>query len=455
MGRLGAIRAEMSVLMKLALPVLVAQLLMASNSLVDTIMSGQAGTKDLAGVGVASSLWAILAMFLVGTFMAINPLVGQHRARSEYGLIASYVQHGLWLALPTAVVLMLLLSHPEFILSALVQDPQVLVVSRGYLEGLAWGIPAILGFIVLKPFSEGMSYTKAQTVSAAVGALVNVPANYVLIFGKFGFPELGGAGCGWATSLAFWAMFFTLLIFIRWHPVFTKISLFGKRYPLERGKIAVLLRLGLPVALAITIEGSTFALVTLFIAALPAAEIAGHQVAMSVAHVGYMVPFSMSTAITIRVAAFVGVDDWRRAHVSVQAGLALAILAGLLLALGIYFGRQAIADLYSDDARVIEMASLFLLFSIGFKLFDSIAAPLQGALRGYHDVNSVLWASVLAYWVVCLPLGYLFGLTDWLVPAMGARGYWITLVVGVALSALLLSWRYHLVSRDRAKRCSA
>ncbi|MCF7981216.1 MAG: MATE family efflux transporter [Pseudomonadales bacterium] len=440
------IRVEIKTLVQLALPVLAAQLLLASTSFVDTLMSGQAGTEDLAGVGIGSSLWSVCAMFLLGAFMAINPAVAQHGSRGEYQQIANYVQQGFWLSVPVVVVLIGLFNGNQYYLPLLIEDHQVLMIASGYLDGLSWGMPAIIGFFVLKPFSEGMAYTQAQTISAAVGLVVNVPANYVLIFGKLGFPELGGAGCGWATAISFWAMFGTLLYYTRYHSAFKPVPFYKRIYLPDWQKISFLVKVGLPIALAITIEGSAFALVTLFIAGLPAEEIAAHQIAMNISYLAYMVPFSMSTAITIRVATYVGVESWGQARQVLKAGVLMALVAGLLLALAIFVFRGTLADLYSNDQKVIGMASVLLLFSMGFKIFDSIAAPLQGALRGYHDVNMTLLASVVAYWLICLPMGYVLGLTDWVAPAMGAKGFWISLVVGVGTSAVLLVFRYRQVS---------
>lgn len=125
----------------------------------------------------------------------------------------------------------------------------------------------------------------------------------------------------------------------------------------------------------------------------------------------------------------------------------MALVAGILITLGILLFRELLADLYSNEQQVIGMAAMLLLFFIGVSLFDAVAAPLQGALRGYHDVNIALLASVVAYWMICLPMGYVLGLTDWVTPAMGAKGYWIGLVVGVGVSAVLLVVRYRQVSR--------
>ena len=440
-------RSEISKLVPLALPVLVAQLLMASTSFVDTLMAGQASTADLAGVGVGSSLWSVCAMFLVGTFMSINPTVARYCSLGDYKTVANYLQQGFWLAIPIAILLFILLNLNQLYLPGMIRDQHVLRVASGYLHGLSWGMPAVIGFFVLKPFSEGMAYTQAQMISAAVGLAVNIPANYILIFGKLGFPELGGAGCGWATSISFWTMFATLFIYTWVHPALRPVPLFERLYAVEWCKIAFLLKTGLPIGLAITIEGSAFALVTLFIASLPATEIAGHQIAMNISYLAYMVPLSISTAITVRVASCLAKQGPPAADVALKAGLVLAVGAGFILALGIFLFRVELADLYSNDQNVIDMAAILLLFSIGFKICDSVAAPLQGALRGYHDVNIILVASIVAYWVVCLPLGYVLGLTDWLTPAMGAKGYWIALIAGVSVSALLLMLRFLQVHR--------
>lgn len=443
-------RVEMRELLRLAIPVLVAQLLLASASFVDTLMSGQAGTGDLAGVGVGSALWSVFSLFLIGTFMAINPVVSRYRGSGDYASIADFVQQGIWLGMPVSVILILVLIANPYYLSAIVEDLNVLGIASGYLYGLSWGMPAIIGFFILKPFSDGMAYTKAQTISAAIGLAVNVPANYVLIFGKLGFPALGGAGCGWATALSFWAMLISMLAFARYHPVLNQVPLFDRWYRLDFEKAGYLLKMGLPIALSITIEGSAFALITVFIAGLQAIEIAGHQIAMNISYLGYMVPLSISTAVTIRVAAYLGAGNAVNARKAGIVGVLVALIVVSCLALGILLFRHNLADLYSNDPQVIGIAAMLLVFSVGFKMMDAIAAPLQGALRGYHDVNFTLVSSIVAYWGVCLPLGYVIGLTSWWVPAMGAKGYWIGLVAGCCVSATMLVLRYRKVSRIKA-----
>ena len=295
-------------------------------------MAGHAGTVDLAGVGIGSSFWSVTVMLLSGIFMALNPIVAEAAGRKNYDSAAAHTQQGLWLALPLSVLLVAMLLNSSYYLDVIVESPDVRRVTRGYLAGLAFGVPAIIGALVLKPFCEGMSYTKAQAVSAAIGLGVNIPANYVLIFGKLGFPALGGAGCGWATAISFWTMLLVLATFARKNLKLARARLLERVFRPEKQGIIRILSIGIPIAIAITIEGSTFSLVTIFIAGRTPAEIAAHQIVINIAYLTCMVPLSIGTAGTIRVATFLGKKEPEYAHKFGMVAIVLALTCGLVMA---------------------------------------------------------------------------------------------------------------------------
>ena len=440
-------RQEFRQLITLAIPVFFAELSTAATAFVDTVMAGRAGTYDLAGVAISSSLWTGMAVFIIGLFLALNPVVAQYAGARRYHRVQRVVQQGLWMGVIATVVILALFTQQHRILSFFIDDNQVFEVASGYLVGLAFGVPAFVFYTVIRPYSEGLSFTRAHMVSAVIGLLVNIPANYVLIFGKLGFPALGGAGCGWATSLSLWVMLGVLLLYTRRHPVFQKASLYQYRFSVNFADMKYLLALGLPIGLTILVEAGAFTFITLFLCELEAYKIAGHQIAMNVAYLVFMLPLSVSISASIRVGFNIGAGQLARARIAGFAAIALAACFAVInvsLLLGL---PETIAGFYTDDPRVLEQAVVLLFYAAMFQLFDILESPSQGILRGYHDTRVALVLNILAYWVIAFPLGYTIGLTDWLGTPMEARGFWMALVVGLGIAAFLLLSRFLYVSR--------
>ncbi|MCW8962348.1 MAG: MATE family efflux transporter [Gammaproteobacteria bacterium] len=442
-------KLEFRQLLTLAIPVFFAELSTAATAFVDTVMAGRAGTHDLAGVAISSSLWTGVAVFVIGLFLAINPVVAQYAGARRYHRVQRVVQQGLWLGVVVIGLILLLFSQQQRILAFFIEDSQVFAVASGYLDGLIWGVPAFVLYTVLRPYSEGLSFTRAHMVSAVAGLLVNIPANYILIFGKLGFPAMGGAGCGWATAVSMWVMLFVLLVYTFRHPVFARASIYRFRFPLHMPDMRRLLALGIPIGFTILVEASVFAFITLFLGGLDAYKIAGHQIAMNVAYLLFMLPLSVSISASIRVGFNLGSGQREAARIAGYASVALAACFALFNVTLLFGFPEFIAGLYTDDLMVMEQAAMLMFYAGLFQIADVFATPAQGILRGYHDTRVALVLNILAYWVIALPLGYTLGLTDWLGPALEARGFWISLVIGLSAAAILLITRFLFISRNR------
>jgi MATE family multidrug resistance protein len=332
-------------------------------------------------------------------------------------------------------------------LPLIIDDPLVVAVAGDYLDGFSWGLPALLGMLLLRPYSEGLSFTQPHLVASLVSLLVNIPANYMLIFGHWGAPALGGAGAGWATALAFWAAFAVMVSYTIMHKTYVQAFIWRRLLPYEADELRHLLRVGAPIALMLFVEVSIFSLIALFLGVRPSSEIAAHQVAMNVAYLAFTLPFSISIAASIRVGRFQGAQDHRGAYNAARAAFLLALVtAAFNISILVLFADQ-IAAFYSNDAVVIQQATELLVFAALFQLADAFVVPAQGALRGYKDTRVPMLLAILAYWVITLPLGYVLGLTDILTPAMGAPGFWISLVVGLTTSGIFMSSRLWHISR--------
>lgn len=425
----------------LATPIIVAQFAQTANGFVDTVMAGRVSPNDLAAVAVGSAIWVPVFLFLVGVMQGLTPFVSQYRGQQDHTAIGGIVLQGLWLALPLGWLGFLLMRNMEPVLILMDVDDAIQPIIIDYLNGLSWGFPAITLFLALRSLTEGMSFTTPVMVVSLIGLAVNIPINYILIYGKFGFPALGGVGCGWATSIVMWLMLVLMLLYCIVFDRKQDTGLFRRFIWPQLAMINSVLRLGLPIGLSIFIEVSLFCVIALFIAGIGAQVVASHQIALNAASMLFMIPLSLSLALTVRVGTNLGMGNIAAVHRSIGAGLAIILVIALANSSLMTLFRSQVASIYTDDIQVIEMASGLLLFAALFQISDCLQVSANGVLRGMKDTTWPMLITVLAYWGLGLPVGYVLGLTDWIVPAMGAKGFWIGLVAGLTAAAVMLCLR--------------
>jgi len=425
----------------LSFPIVIAQFAQTANGFVDTVMAGRVSPDDLAAVAVGSAIWVPVFLFLVGVMQGLTPFVAQYRGRSDHSAIGAVVQQGLWLAIPLGLLGFLMMRSMQPVLTLMDVDDGIQPMILGYLDGLSWGFPAITLFLALRALTEGMSFTKPIMVVSLIGLAVNIPVNYVLIYGKLGFPALGGVGCGWATFVVMWLMLILMSIYCIAFDRNQGTGLFQRFVGPRLPQITQIIKVGLPIGLSIFIEVSLFCVIALFIAGIGAQVVASHQIALNAASMTFMIPLSLSLALTVRVGTNLGKGDLAAVHNSTWSGLAIILVIALFNSSMMALFRTQIAGIYTDDLMVIELAAGLLLFAALFQISDCLQVSANGVLRGMKDTAWPMLITVLAYWCLGLPIGYSLGLTDWIVPAMGARGFWIGLLVGLTAAAVMLCGR--------------
>lgn len=419
-------------------PILIAQITMFSMNFFDTLMSGQASTPDLAGVAIGSSIWVPIGAGLGGVFVAVTPIVAQLIGSGRKEDIAFKVIQGIYLAILISGIVIsggALVLDPILMLMGL--EESVFWISRSYLLALACGIPALFIYQVLRAFIDALGKTRVTMMIAVASLPINVTLNYVFIFGKIGLPALGGVGAGVASALTYWLLVLIATTIILSQKSFASFQVFKHLYGISFKEWKEQLKVGLPIGFAIFIETSIFAVVALLMSTFNTVTIAAHQAAMNFATMLYMVPLSISSALTILVGFEVGAKRYKDARQYSYLGIGMSIgMACICAAILLIFSKQ-VAALYSREVAVIEMAQHFLVYAIFFQLSDAIAAPIQGTLRGYKDVNITFLTAGLSYWIIALPAGYYMANST----SLGATGYWIGFILGLAVSAISLSVR--------------
>jgi len=429
-------------LLALGIPIVLAQFSQTAMGFVDTVMAGSVSEIEMSAVAVGFSIWLPAILFGQGLLMALTPIVAQMNGSGRRNLIGDQIQQGLWLALFLALGIMCLLYNSQLIISNMPHiDPELADKSVRFLHAIMWGAPGYLFYQVYRSQCEGLSKTKPGMVIGFLGLMVNIPINYIFIYGHFGAPALGGVGCGVATASVYWAM----CMMMRWYVKRASAQRdirptipFTSPNPLILKRIIVL---GTPIGLALFFEVTLFAVVALLVAPLGVVAVAGHQVALNFSSVMFMFPLSLGIAATIRVGYNLGQQSTEAAKVSSYTGLAVGLMVATVTAILTAVFREPIAMMYNKNPEVVILASSLMLYAAIYQLSDSVQVIGAGILRGYKDTRSIFFITFTAYWLLGLPTGYILALTDYLGPAMGPKGFWIGFIIGLSAAAVGMATR--------------
>lgn len=422
-------------------PILIAQLAQMANGAIDTVMAGHASAEDLAAVGIGSSLWMPLFLFFMGLLGALQPIISGYNGARTYEKIMPATWQGIYIAAGGTVIMALLLTNVHPILAILQLEPRTAGITQGYLDAFAWGIPALLLINALRGLTDGLGHTRVIMAFSVLSTLINLPLNYIFIYGKFGLPAMGGVGCGWATTISNGVAAVAMVVYLNRSPVYRKFHLLADWAKPSWQGIRYILRIGVPIGFTIFVEASMFAVIALFLAPLGPVVVAGHQIALNVVSLVFMVPLSLGMALTLRVSFLVGARAPDTARLLSRSSLILASAIALTFATLLFVFSSQIARLYTGDADVQAVTMRLLAFAALFQIADVLQVTCISALRGYKDTGIPLFIMLFSFWGVGLPLGYILTFTDWLVPSLGAAGFWVGLTAGLTSASLLLGWR--------------
>ena len=425
-------------LVSLAIPVFLAQVTLVLMSVVDTIMAGQVSPTDLAALSIATGVWNPAMLALQGILLALTGIIAQFSGANDKAGISHYFQQGLYLAGVLSVCGLSLAYFADVIILRLNTSPAIANMAYDYIHFVKWGIIGFLVFSVYRNITEGMGMTKPAFYISLIGLAVNIPANYIFIYGKLGMPALGGAGCGIATALVFSAMAIVQVIYCQLSKKVDAKTLLANFKAPELSTMWNITKAGIPISLATFFEVTLFACIPLFIAHLGAVAVAGHQIAASVTTLLFMMPLSLSIAISIRVGNLYGQHHFQQLKKAISTSYILAMIIAALLAAITFFGRDIISQLYTDDAQVIALATSIMILACIYQLPDALQVSANGILRGLKHTAPISYITFISYWLIGFSLGFVLARTDWIVPAMGPHGFWVGIIVGLTVAAILL-----------------
>ena len=424
---------------------------MMAMHVIDTIMTGQYGTADLAGVSLAMGVASPTIVLVTAVLGAVTPITAQLFGADKVEEIGPIGRQGFWLAGVTGLVCFVLISYAELAYQFIETDPEALVVTIGYLDAVRWGFIGQAFYGVMRSLCEGMGRTKPAMVIAGSLLGINALLNYALIFGKFGAPELGGIGAGVATAIVMW-LHVILIAAVMTRPFYRAAGIFVRRDWLPNFAIWWrFAKIGVPVGVTHFFEMGVYSGVTLLAASFGAASVAGHAVAMNINGVAFMIPMSIGMAAAIRVGHCVGADDYRGAEIVGQTAIRTCFAYAALAAIVLFATRDFLVSAYISDPAVRDIAMALMIFVAGYQFVDDTQATAIGVQRGYKDTRVPMTFALIGYWVVGLPVGCAFAY-GWLgLPSLEIYGFWIGLTSGLAFCAVTINLRRIRFARDHAK----
>jgi MATE family multidrug resistance protein len=449
--RLGVLAAHARHILKLAWPVLVAQLASIGMMVADTLIVGHHSTRDLAAVAVGAGIYVTLALGLAGVVQALGPIVGHHYGAGRHAAIGPDMRQGFWLAAFLALGGMLLLAFPGPLLAPAHLDPDIAAIATAYLRILALALPASLAYRAFHAAANALGQPRPLMYIAIGVTLAHAALAWCLVGGHVGLPAMGAAGAALSQLIVGWSAFGVSLYLLARGRGFAAFAVFAQREGPRLAAQKELLRLGVPMGLSYLVEISAFTLMALFIARLGPEVLGGHRIAANLSALTYMLPLSLAIATAAQLAQAAGARNPEKARDLAITGMLVACGLGLGVSLLLAGLAAPIARLATDDPRVAAFATPLILYIALYQFFDAAQTIAGFCLRAYKVSLPPLLIHITCFWGLGLGLGY------WLAFAapnpQGAAGFWQAAVIATVAAAILLggllAWviRCHLKTR--------
>src|SRR5574344_1968849 len=420
-------------LLRLAVPIFIGQLCKSCLVLIDSIMSAAVGTVDLAAISLGATFWMPTILFGIGVTTGLAPIVAQLNGSNNGHKIPAVVHNSLF---PILVIIVLTSLFLVF-----VTEEELKAKTVDYLFYIALAAPAIILFNVLKNTVEGLSIAVPSMVIGIATLILNIPINYIFIYGKFGMPAMGAVGCGLATAAVSWAALFMMYGYCIFSKKLSNIRLWQKFYAFDKQTIQHICAVGLPISIALIIETFSYAVLGYAITPFGSKTVAAHQIANVTCILVFMIPLSLASAIAIRTSQSLGEGSKSRAKRAFFSGLSLGLIFILTTAVIVYINRFNIISVFTTDPEVIGIAAPLFIAILIYQFQDAFFGATLGVVRGFKDTKFLMIVNIIIMWGIGIPLGYLLGLTEYFGKCYGIYGMWGILVVCYYLMTITFSLR--------------
>lgn len=426
----------------LAFPVVLSQLGQVLVGVADSMMVGRMGAVPLAAASLGNSIFFVILMFGMGISMGITPLVSVAEGKGKFKRIGHLFQHGMWINIATAVLLTVVIFGLSQGLHFLNQPEEVVTMTIPYLFIITASLLPFMIFQSFKQLAEGISQTKQAMYVTIFCNLVNVFLNWVLIYGNLGAPEMGLNGAGWATLISRILMPIMMGLYVmrsKRYRIFNLQLGIGKLRFLLLNRI---LKIGIPTGFQYIFEVSAFSAAAIMMGWIGVNALAAHQIAINLASVSYMMVSGLSTAGMIRVSNQIGRGNFKTMREAGMMIFGMTLIFMVITGLIFILMRSYLPTLYIDNHEVVALSASLLIIAGLFQLSDGIQVAGLGVLRGLEDVRFPTLITLVAYWVIGLPLGYFLAFEL----GMAEKGIWYGLLIGLSVTAVVLFYRFHKLS---------
>lgn len=450
------VRTEISTLWRLSWPMLVGQLATVGMGVADVAMTGHVSAEELAAVSLGTSVWSIVLVTVMGTMMAINTVVAHEIGAARYDQIPHSVRQAMWKGLLVGLVAMLFANLCTLLFDHVGLEQHVADRASLFLHVISVGMPAFACYRALYGYTTSINQTMPIMWIAIFGLVFNIVSNWLLVYGNWGFPQLGAVGCAVSTAVGMWLMLGAMIAWIRYSPAYRMSYPFTGWEGPDWKAIGPMLRLGIPIGVTYFAEASAFGLISLLVARFGVVAVSSHQVALNFSALVFMVPLSFSIGMMTRVGQAMGEGDPQRARFVGRVGVGMSVAFGALSALFIAIFRWEIAAAYTSDPAVQAACAHLLLFAALFQLSDATQVATASGIRGYQVTRTPMIIQLVAFWGISLPLGCILGLAPQWFPwtpgaPMSTTGFWIALVIALTVAAVLLTWSFEKLARQRIR----
>ena len=440
-----SLRHKIIEFLRVMLPILISQVAVIAANFFNMVMAGHLSDEDLAGVAFGVNLYLPFFTSLMGVVSALTPIIARYYGAGKYQNIGYETGQGIYWSFLLAVMFVIMgYIFVPVILPLLSLAPMVEQVTKDYLFYCSFGVPIFFVFVALKNLIDAHGKTRLTMAITLTTVPINIFLNYVFMYGAFGMESYGGAGAGIGTAITYCIAFLIAAAIVLFMTPFSSYKIF-RMMPKPAFHIwKNHLKLGLPIGGAIFCENSIFGAVGILMTIYGTTVMAAHQVTMNFTTLIYMTPLSVSFALAILVGYEVGAKRFDDAKTYITIGRVWAVVFIAVITAFAFHFREEISEVYTSSPKILEILPMFLLYGAFMQVADSINAPIQGALRGYKDVNVAFFLSLVSYWIIGLPFGlFLANYTDF-----SYYGFWVGLIVGVAIGAIFLTLRLKKVQKS-------
>jgi multidrug resistance protein, MATE family len=429
---------ELKPMLRVAGPVILAELGWMGMGVVDTIMVGPLGPAAIGAVGVGNSLHFALAIFGMGLFLGLDTLVSQAFGAGRLAECRAWLWRGVALAALLTLPFLVVGFAIQYTLPWLGFHPEVMPLLRSYFAVLLWSTPFLLFYATFRRYLQGMHIVTPIMFALVSANVVNATANWALIYGNWGFPALGVPGSAWATLISRAYMMSVLLIVVaRIKPGSSAqdpVGAYASVRTVTREQLWRLVELGFPAASQVTLEVGVFAAASALAGMLTPTAVASHQIALNIIAVAFMIPLGLSSAGAVRVGHAIGSGEARRAAAAGWTAIVLGVAFMAVTAVTFLAIPRTLIGFFTRDESVLALGSSLLFVAAVFQLFDGLQGVTTGALRGLGDTRTAMITNLAGHWFLGLPVGY----TLCFVVGLGVIGLWIGLSIGLIVVGVIL-----------------